>query len=166
MQTADYWIEILEMQRHPEGGYFKETYKCIEDIEGNALPDRFEGNRSMSTAIYFLLRKEDFSAFHKIKSDEIWHFYEGQGLEIFYFDENGELKTILLGRNPEKGEVFQAVVPANCWFGSRVASGSDYALVGCTVAPGFDFQDFEMAERQELIADYPQFREIIEQLTH
>ena len=166
MQTADYWIEILEMQRHPEGGYFKETYKCVEDIEGNALPDRFEGNRSMSTAIYFLLRKEDFSAFHKIKSDEIWHFYEGQGLEIFYFDENGELKTILLGRNPEKGEVFQAVVPANCWFGSRVASGSDYALVGCTVAPGFDFQDFEMAERQELIADYPQFREIIEQLTH
>lgn len=166
MQTADYWIEILEMQRHPEGGYFKETYKCVEDIEGNALPDRFEGNRSMSTAIYFLLRKEDFSAFHKIKSDEIWHFYEGQGLEIFYFDLDGELKTILLGRNPEKGEVFQAVVPANCWFGSRVASGSDYALVGCTVAPGFDFQDFEMAERQELIADYPQFGEIISQLTH
>ncbi|MCP9768860.1 cupin domain-containing protein [Lacihabitans sp. LS3-19] len=166
MQTADYWIEKLEMQRHPEGGYFKETYKCVEDIEGNALPARFEGNRSMSTAIYFLLRKEDFSAFHKIKSDEIWHFYEGQRLEIFYFDENGKFETILLGRNSEKGEVFQAVVPANCWFGSRVASGSDYALVGCTVAPGFDFQDFEMAERDKLIADYPQFGEIILQLTH
>lgn len=102
----------------------------------------------MSTAIYFLLKKGDISAFHKIKSDEIWHFYEGQRLEIYYLDRNGNLETILLGNNPDEGEVFQAVVPADCWFASKVSKCSEFALVGCTVAPGFDFQDFEMADRK------------------
>lgn len=165
MNTASYWVEKLQLQNHPEGGYFAETYRSTESVPHTGLPGRFSGGRSFGTAILYLLEEGDFSAFHKIKSDEIWHFYNGDPLDIFYFDTNGNLHKIVIGNNPEKGEVFQAVVPAGCWFGSKPSEGSRYALVGCTVAPGFDFDDFEMAGREALLEVYPQHSEIIHQLT-
>lgn len=166
MQSADYWIEKLGLLAHPEGGFYKETYKSSDAVSNDYLPDRFSGNRVFSTGIYFLLKSGYFSAFHKIQSDEMWHFYEGHTLEIVYIDHTENLQIIKLGRNPDNGEVLQAVVPANTWFGSFLPEQSDYALVGCTVSPGFDFQDFELADRKVLTNLYPQFSDIIAKLTH
>jgi len=151
---------------HPEGGHFAETYRASENIPHQALPGRFGGDRAFSTGIYFLLESHNFSAFHRIQADEMWHFYAGEALEVFVIDEKiGDLSIIRLGNNPDNGETFQAVVPAGAWFASRPASGSTYALVGCTVAPGFDFADFEMAERGALSQLYPQHAGIIAELT-
>jgi uncharacterized protein len=163
--TASYWIEKLQMQAHPEGGYFKETYRSKGIIAQTALPAHFSGDRNYATGIYFLLQGDDFSAFHKIQSDEMWHFYAGTGLEIVSIDSQGNLTTYLLGNDGEQGQSFQALIPAGVWFGSRVITQTSYALVGCTVAPGFDFQDFELAKRAELIAQFPQHANIIEELT-
>jgi len=151
---------------HPEGGFYAETYRATESIPKAALPDRFSGDRSYSTGIYFLLESDNFSAFHRIQSDEMWHFYAGNPLEIFVINPvNGDLQVIRLGSDPDRDESFQAVVPAGSWFGSRPASGSEYCLVGCTVAPGFDFLDFEMAERESLLRDFPQHASLILELT-
>jgi hypothetical protein len=135
-------IEKYQLLPHPEGGWYKETYKSSETIAAAALPKRFAGDRSFSTAIYFLLERGNFSAFHKIKSDECWHFYAGDPLEVFVLQHDGRLEIITLGNDILNGQQFQYVVPANCWFASRPASQSDYCFVGCTVAPGFDFADF------------------------
>lgn len=151
---------------HPEGGHFAETYRASENIAHHALPVRFGGDRAFSTGIYFLLESHNFSAFHRIQADEMWHFYAGEALEVFVIEANtGDLSIIRLGNNPDSGETFQAVVPAGAWFASRPASGSTYALVGCTVAPGFDFADFEMAERNVLSQLYPQHAGLIGELT-
>ncbi|WP_080237628.1 cupin domain-containing protein [Spirosoma rigui] len=166
MDTAPYYIQSLRLQPHPEGGYFAETYRSAEEIGQDALPGRFGGARSFGTAIYFLLEHHNISALHRIQSDEIWHFYAGGALEIFMITPTGELTVVRLGRNPEKGEVFQAVVPAGCWFGSAPAAGVDFSLVGCTVAPGFDFADFEMADRDKLVAEFPAHREVIDRLSY
>lgn len=166
MYTADYWKVKLDLLPHPEGGFYKETYKASEVISKDCLPSRFGGDRSFSTAIYFMLEQGDISVFHKIKSDELWHFYAGQTLEVYCIDLKGELTVFRLGSDFEAGDSFQVVVPANCWFASKPASESTFSLMGCTVAPGFDFGDFEMANRKELIAIYPQHSEIITTLTH
>ncbi|GAB3933243.1 cupin domain-containing protein [Larkinella terrae] len=163
---AQYWIDAYRMQAHPEGGFFAETYRSAEIIPHDALPDRFSGNRSFSTGIYFLLENHHVSAFHRIQADEMWHFYTGGPLNVYVIHPSGELEIIRLGNDPTRGEVFQAVVPAGCWFGSKPAAESVYSLVGCTVAPGFDFADFELATRADLVEAYPQHREVIELLTH
>ncbi|NTU50263.1 MAG: cupin domain-containing protein [Desulfobulbaceae bacterium] len=165
MKSADYWINHLNLTKHPEGGYFKESYRATESVEGEHLPPRFTGSRAFSTAIYFLLTGNECSRFHRIKSDEGWHFYTGSGLTIYIIDKTGKLSSIKLGDNPDAGEVFQAVVPAECWFGAVVNDPGAYTLVGCTVSPGFDFHDFELADRTPLIAQYPEHREIIKKLT-
>ncbi len=149
---------------HPEGGYYRETYRSFEIIPAPSLPKRYKGPRNYSTAIYFMLEKGNFSAFHKIQSDECWHFYAGSQLVIHVIHLNGRLETIRLGATIGNGEVFQAVVPAGCWFASEPATGSDYALVGCTVAPGFDFGDFELAKENELSKQYPQHKTLIHRL--
>ncbi|ACT95141.1 cupin domain-containing protein [Dyadobacter fermentans] len=167
MKPASYWIEKLNLLPHPEGGYYAETYWAPETIPQHALPARFGGDRAFSTGIYFLLESHNFSAFHRIQADEMWHFYAGEALEVFVIDEKtGELTVIRLGNDPDNGETFQAVVPAGAWFGSRPAAGSSYALVGCTVAPGFDFADFEMAACDALTQQYPQHAALIAGLTH
>lgn len=167
MKPASYWIEKYNLLPHPEGGYYAETYRASETIAQNALPTRFGGDRAFSTGIYFLLESHNFSAFHRIQADEMWHFYAGEALEVFVIDEkSGALSVIRLGSDPDNGETFQAVVPAGAWFGSRPASGSTYALVGCTVAPGFDFSDFEMAQREPLSQRYPQHTGLIGELTY
>lgn len=164
-KDGKYWIERLRLERHPEGGYFRQTYRSDVVIAREALPIRFGGARPASTGIFFLLDGEDFSAFHRLHSDEMWHFYEGSGLVVHVIETAGLYSKIHLGRNAEKGQVFQAVVMAGCWFASEVIDRKSYALAGCTVAPGFDFEDFELATRLELSLGYPQHRELIERLT-
>jgi predicted cupin superfamily sugar epimerase len=146
-------ITQYQLLPHPEGGYYKETYRSTEHIPLAALPEHFSGLRSFSTAIYFLLLKDLFSAFHRIKSDECWHFYEGASLHVHVLHLNG---------NCLEGEVYQAVVPAGAWFASE--SIGEYSFVGCTVAPGFDFADFELARAASLKADYPDHEKLIERL--
>ena len=164
MPITDQLIQQYNLESHPEGGWYKQTYKSEEQIPAGALPERFGATRSFSTAIYFLLEKGNFSAFHRIKSDECWHFYAGDPLLIYIIDQNGELKIISLGNDFKQGQSFQYVVPANCWFASRPAPGSGYCFVGCTVSPGFEFEDFELASAAELAAIYPEHKKIIEQL--
>ena len=162
--TVQQLIQQFNLQPHPEGGWYKETYKSDEYISGSTLPKRFGGSRVFSTAIYFLLEQGNFSAFHRIKSDECWHFYAGDPLVVYVMQLNGRLDIIHLGNDIEKGQVFQFVVPANCWFASRPAPGSTFCFVGCTVAPGFDFTDFELAKASSLTALFPQHKAIIEEL--
>jgi uncharacterized protein len=164
--TATYWIEKLHLQAHPEGGYFAETYRSPEEVQAVHLPERYGGSRSFSTGIYFLLEHPGFSALHRIKSDEMWHFYAGNTLLVYVIEPDGNLQIIRLGSDPEAGEQFQAIVKAGSWFGSRPEKENTYSLVGCTVAPGFDFEDFEMAERKELLRQFPQHQSVIELLTH
>jgi len=166
LKNADYWIHYLGLKEHPEGGYFRETYRSDEYISRNSLPERFGGNsRSFSTSIYFLLRGDQISHLHRIQSDEIWHFYQGSPLRLHIIDEDGKYSAIHLGNNPDNGESFQAIVKKRCWFGATVDILDSYSLVGCTVAPGFDFQDFEMGKRDILVAKYPKYKEVIERLT-
>jgi len=165
MLTAQDWIESLQLTPHPEGGFFREMYRCPETIAQAHLPPRFSGARSFVTAIYFLLRSQDFSALHRLRQDEIWHFYDGTALTLTLIDPPGNLRTIRLGREVRAGEVLQAVVPGGCLFGAAVDAPDSYALVGCTVAPGFDFADFEMPPRQSLLTAYPQHQAVIERLT-
>ena len=165
MITATQWIENLQMQRHPEGGWYRETYRSAETILQNGLPPRFPGERSFATAIYFLLTDQAFSALHRIKSDEIWHFYAGTGLTLHLLEGAGDYRSLRLGADPSRGEVFQAVAPAGFWFGATVEEPAGFALVGCSVAPGFDFVDFELGRRAELLRSFPDQRALIERLT-
>jgi predicted cupin superfamily sugar epimerase len=151
---AQYYIKTLSLLPHPEGGFYKETYRSSETIPLK------NGDRNYSTAIYFLLEKNNFSAFHKIKSDELWHFYAGDILEVIEITTEGKLKITELGPGN-----FQYCVPAGNWFASRVKEGGDFSLVGCTVAPGFDFKDFEMAQQKQLMQLYPQYEKLIKELT-
>lgn len=162
--TAEYFVKHLRLQPHPEGGFFKETYRSNGIISLAQLSGDFNGDRNYSTAIYFLLQKGDYSAFHRISSDECWHFYEGGTLLVHIIDEEGKYSCVRLGRKIDEGETFQFVVPAKCWFGSEPAPGTDFTLVGCTVAPGFDFADFEMADENTLTRQFPQHQSIIERL--
>ena len=162
--TAQQLINFYNLLPHPEGGYYKETYKSDEIINRSALPNRFDGDRVFSTAIFFLLERGEFSAFHRIKSDECWHFYSGGTLLVYIIEADGQMEIIRLGNDIENRELFQYVVPANCWFASIPAPESDFSLVGCTVSPGFDFNDFEMAEANKLIELFPQHAEIINAL--
>lgn len=166
MKSAKYWIEHLEMEKHPEGGYFKEMYRANEMISGNGLPARYQGeNRSFSTSIYFLLKGPEFSAFHRLQSDEIWHFYEGTPVVLYLLFENGELFKQVMGPEYDQGMVYQLVLPKTCWFAAHVLHPEGHTLVGCTVAPGFDFKDFELAERDKLMEKFPQHQKIIHKLT-
>lgn len=160
-----FWIEKLNLLPHPEGGYYREVYRSPETVEGAHLPPRFRGARSFATSIYFLLPGDRVSSLHRIKSDEMWHFYTGAPLRIAVIEPNGEAREIRMGAALEKGESFQEVVPAGAWFGASVDDATSFALVGCTVTPGFDFADFELAERGSLLAEFPQHRQIIERLT-
>lgn len=162
MKTAEYWIKHLQLLPHPEGGYYKEVYRS--NAETHHLPTGFDGSRNFCTSIYFLLTSSDRSVFHRIKSDETWHFYSGSTLTIYVLDKNG-YKEIKVGNNPENGESLQVTIPANSWFGALVQPGGTFALTGCTVSPGFDFRDFEIAPRNLLLDLFPEYTDIIMKLT-
>lgn len=148
---------------HPEGGCFKEVYRSEESVVTAGLPSRFGTSRAISTSIYFMLESGEQSVFHRIKSDETWHFYDGDPLEIHAISPQGQYRKYLLGLDPEKGFMPQITIPHGDWFSAQ--SLGDFTLVGCTVAPGFDFQDFEMGARHNLIQEFPQHQKIIETFT-
>jgi uncharacterized protein len=158
------WIEKLRLEPHPEGGCFRQTYKSELMIARDALPG-FSGARAVSTAIYFLLEGQNFSAFHRLRSDEMWHFYAGSPLLVHVIAPPGDYSRILLGNNPDAGQALQEVVRAGCWFASEVQDHTSWALVGCTVAPGFEFEDFELARREEMARQFPEHRNLIVRLT-
>ena len=151
-------IKRLRLKRHPEGGYFKQTYTANTkvSIEGYDKP------RYISTAIYYMLVGDQFSSFHRIKSDELWHHYTGGSL-ILYAIDNGKLTKIKMGKS--RGEAPQVAIKANTWFAASLTDKKSYCLLGCTVSPGFDYSDWELGKRDELIKMYPQHKTIIERYT-
>ncbi len=139
-------IAALDLKPHPEGGYYRETYRS-EKVAG-------EPPRALSTAIYYLLVADTFSELHRLTADEIFHFYLGDTVEMLQLFEDGQAKLVKLGQNLSAGEQLQVLLPAGVWFGSRLVAGGTYALMGTTVAPGFDFADFERGNRAALLAKY------------
>jgi predicted cupin superfamily sugar epimerase len=162
--TAEQYIRHLRLHPHPEGGFYVQSYRSPEHIPLPALPSRFTGSKVFATAIYYLLECGDFSAFHKIKSDECWHFYAGGSLCIHVIQSNGDYYVVYLGSDIVNTEVFQCSIPAGAWFAVEPAPGTTFGLAGCTVAPGFDFEDFEMANKKNLQIQFPQHHEIIDRL--
>jgi len=152
-------VTALGLAPHPEGGFFRETFRA--PLAVSAL----QGSRAASTAIYFLLPAGSFSALHRVRSDEVWHHYDGDPVELYTLhDDAGEARVARLGRDLARGDRPQVVIPAGVWQ-AAVPVGKRFALCGCTVAPGFDFADFEMPSRAELLGRFPTVRELIERLT-
>lgn len=164
MYTADYFIENLNMIPHQEGGFYKESFISSDNISRNGLNIDGEERKKLWTSIYFLLRDGEVSNFHRLKSDEMWYYHSGSSLTIYMITPEGELITEELGLNFEKGEKPQILVPKDYIFGSAM-NNPGYALVGCMVAPGFEFKDFELFERKDLLEKYPEFEEVILKLT-
>lgn len=152
-------IQKLQLKPHPEGGYYRETYRS-----GHVIKPEGTNARNVSTAIYYLLEKDDKSLFHRLKSDELWFFHAGETLEIITIVKD-QISSIILGDDIENGEVPQAIIPAETWFAAQIRNSAGYSLVSCTVAPGFDFADFELADRDALIQQYPHLKEVIEIFT-
>jgi uncharacterized protein len=163
-KQAESLVEKLKLQPHPEGGWFSEIYRSAEVIPAAFLPERFGDDHAFSTSIYYLLQNDDFSAFHRIKSDEIWHFYLGSPVKL-YILKDGKLEKILLGDHIESSQVFQAVVPFDCWFAAEVSVPESFALLGCTVSPGFGFNDFELAKFSDLEPEYGRYATLIRRMT-
>lgn len=160
MQTANYWIDSLGLTAHQEGGYYRQILKSPTTFSSQSeqIP-----SRALYTSIYFLLTAENPSCFHRLTADEVWYFHEGSPLTIHLIHPDCRYETIELGKDIEAGQQLQAVVPKHVIFGSTVAS--DYALVSCMVSPGFEYEDFELFQRADLLAAYPQHAEIITRLT-
>jgi predicted cupin superfamily sugar epimerase len=154
---VDELVRALGLKPHPEGGYYHETYRASAQVQ---TP---RGPRAAGTAIYYLLPRGAIAAWHQVASDEVWHFYDGAPLTLYLLREGG-LETVVLGRDVERGERPQVVIPAGV-LQAGLTSG-DYTLVGCTVAPGFDFADWEMPPRATLLARYPEHAELMHQLSH
>lgn len=149
------WIQHLALRPHPEGGYYRESYRAATVLPAQALPRGFKGPRAASTAIFFLLTRGQVSHLHRIRSDEVWHHYDGGTVLIHTLTPEGDYLLSRLGKNPAAGEAPQALVKAGSWFGATLAPRTDFALVGCTVAPGFDFAEFEMAKAGVLLESHP-----------
>lgn len=166
MSLAEDLIAHLKLQPHPkEGGFFRETYRASETIEASGLPVRYGTGRSHGTAIYYLLTPGTFSALHRLRSDEIFHFYLGDPVRMLQLTPEGQGKTVVLGPNVLAGQELQVVVPREVWQGSILEPGGKFALLGCTVAPGFEYVDYEHGDRSQLTNAYPQFADLIKQLT-
>ena len=164
-RSAQYWIEKLNLVEHPEGGFFAPVFRASERIGRTGLPDRFTGNRIIVSSIYYLLKRGQFSTFHRLRSVEIWNFFEGDPLTIYVLDSPGMLTEKRLGPNFEAGESYQVAIEAGNWFAAEQRGPGEFTLVGCAVAPGFEYEDMEIAGRAELLAKYPQHREVIERYT-
>jgi predicted cupin superfamily sugar epimerase len=166
MLTAEEVIRRLELVPHPcEGGFFRETYRAPLTIPGGALPRDYSGDRCASTAIYFLLTPETFSEMHRLPTDEVFHFYLGDTVEMLQLHPGGTGEIARLGTDLQAGERPQVLAPGGTWQGSRLSPGGNWALLGTTVAPGFEFADYTSGRRGELIAAYPEFAQLITALT-
>lgn len=159
--------KLLDLAPHPEeGGFFKETYRAPLVLAADALPEAYAGRRAASTAIYYMLTPGTFSELHKLPTDEVFHFYMGDPVEQLQLAPDGGARTVVLGTDLAAGQRPQVVVPGGVWQGARLARGGRFALLGCTVAPGFEYADYTRATRTELLAGWPSARAMIEALTH
>ncbi|MFB3883573.1 MAG: cupin domain-containing protein [Thermodesulfobacteriota bacterium] len=166
MITAEQIKTLLNLKPHPkEGGYFAETYRSEETIPEEALPKRYHGDRPYATAIYYFVTPESFSMIHRLKSDEIFHFYLGDPVEMLQLYPDGTGRMITLGSNLLSGMAPQILVPKGVWQGARLRHGGRFALLGTTVSPGFELVDYEAGERDQLLKSYPEFRDLILALT-
>jgi predicted cupin superfamily sugar epimerase len=167
MNNSQYWIDKLSLIKHPEGGYYREIYRSPGKINvtGSASADNEKKERDLASSIYFLLPSDDVSCFHRLTSDELWYFHAGSGLTIYIIDAHGALNQIGLGLDADQGELPQVLVPRGSIFGAMVNQTDSYTLIGCMVAPGFDFHDFELLERKTLLKNYPEHQAIIRRLT-
>ena len=157
-------IEKLGLKPHPEGGFFAETYRSEETIPKNALPTRYFSDRSFSTSIYYLILPQSFSSMHRIDSDEIFHFYLGSPVKMVQLS-GGKGKIVTIGNRLDLDQYPQVLVPKGTWQGLCLEKEEGFALLGCTVAPGFNFSGFELGKGEALLAKYPAFEEEIERLT-
>jgi len=162
MYTAEYWIQHLKLKPHPEGGFFKEIYRSGTEINKENLPIGFNSSRRLTTSIYYLLRSGDISKMHRLKSDELWYYHSGSALRIYCIDHEGKKHTRLLGSNFEKTEHYCELIPAGNIFAAEVVDSSGYSLVSCVVSPGFEYQDFELFEKEDLIQAYPKHLDLFE----
>ncbi|MES2734145.1 MAG: cupin domain-containing protein [Bacteroidota bacterium] len=168
--TADYWIDLLQLIQHPEGGYYREIYRAEESITTQSLPARYSTPRAFSTSIYFLLKAGYPSKFHRLQSDELWHYYAGSSVIIHMIDDQGNYTCKVLGSDYTNKQAFVQIIPRHTWFAATVDAATvdtpeSFVLIGCTVAPGFDFHDFELARRDYLLTAFPQHAGIIHLLT-
>lgn len=159
------WIDALGLAPHPEGGFFRETWRAGEAVQRAGLPARFGAPRALGTAIVYLLREGDHSRLHRLHADEVWHLYDGGPLHLHVLDGAAGYRRLVLGRDVTRGESPQCVVPHGAWFGAEPAAGARFVLAGCTVTPGFEYEDFELGERDALLAAFPAHRALVERLT-
>jgi uncharacterized protein len=164
--TAEEIKRLLQLEAHPrEGGYFRQTWKSEEEISQTTLPSRYSGVRAAGTAIYYLLEPSTFSEMHRLISDEIFHFYYGDPVEMLQLWPDSSSRVVRLGSDLANGTLPQLVVPKGVWQGSRLVPGGSVALLGCTVSPGFDYVDYQTGARAELVREYPESAALIEALT-
>ncbi|MBU0504549.1 MAG: cupin domain-containing protein [bacterium] len=168
IQQADHWIKTLGLVPLPEeGGLYKENYRSDMVFDKQNLPERYDSSRTAITDIYYLLQGEMFSAFHRLKSDEIWHYHTGSQMLVHIIDDKGNYCLETLGLNQDQGETLRITFPRGYWFAAEMKDKSQesYALVSCVVAPGFEFSDFELGKKEDLIKEFPQHEKIIQELT-
>jgi predicted cupin superfamily sugar epimerase len=173
IRNASFWIKALRLSEHPEGGFYRETYRADITTETCEVKNKLQNDspnrkgRSIASTIYYLLKGTQVSLFHRMRhADEIWHFYTGSSLSLYLIEKSGgKLLELKLGDEPQKGELFQILIKRDSWFGARVNDVSSFALVGCTVFPAFSFADFELADRKVLTDMYPEYKDIIKMLT-
>ncbi len=163
--SIDELVSKLQLQPHPEGGFYRELYRSDLEIPEHLLPDGMTGARSCATSIYYLLTSDSFSAFHRIKQDEIWHFYSGSSIILHIIKPDGEYEKVSIGNNFNNESVPQYTVKAGNWFAAEVLAKDSYALAGCTVSPGFDYQDFELGTEEQLVSLFPKHSALISRLT-
>jgi len=161
---AKTYIKKLRLKKHPEGGYYREVYRSGERILPTHLPKRYKSSRNFSTSIYFLLDGNQFSAFHLLQSDELWHFYDGSDIIIYLITRTGDLSIKQLGKS-ENAE-FQIAIEKHTWFSAELENKNSFALFGCTVSPGFEFEDFKLGEREFLVKKFPRYKTLIQRLTN
>ena len=162
---AEELVRLYGLLPHPEGGFFKETYRSTGTIPKAVLPAAFSGPRHYSTAILFLLPAGTVSRMHRLHADELWHFHLGGPLELSAIHPDGKVETLTLGPDVLAGQRLQHAVLAGCWFAAAPAPGAPYSFVGATVSPGFDFADFQLGRYEELAARFPHARELLQKLT-
>lgn len=163
-KKAKYYIQKLELIKHPEGGYYREIYRANEMFYIEQPKKVLK--RNASTSIYFLLDGKQISKFHRLKSDELWHFYDGSTIKLYVINEDGKLITHLIGNDLSYGATFQIVINKESWFAAELLDKKSFALIGCTVSPGFDFTDFELADRKILLEKFPVYKKEIIRLTN
>ncbi len=161
-QNIKHLIRKLELREHPEGGYYSEIYRSLKTLNSN---EDIGISRNLATSIYFMLKSGQVSKLHKLKSDEIWYFHDGSPLRVFLLNKSGNFQIAILGNNIVQDQQPQLIIPADTIFGAEVILPDTYSLIGCAVIPGFDFKDFELLKRDELLVIWPNYKKLIERLT-